>query len=105
MVLPEKAFEPTLQSTNPNRTLPFVRDLVERTGSWSHAVGAERTLADAPAFEQACAAADVPIDYAHEKSAFICWSAVAEAAERGELTALDRVVLVVSGSAPLSDVG
>ncbi len=105
MVPPEKAFEPTLQSTNPNRTLPFVRDLVERTGSWSHAVGAERTLADAPAFEQACAAADVPIDYAHEKSAFICWSAVAEAAERGELTALDRVVLVVSGSAPLSDVG
>lgn len=105
MVPPEQAFEPTLQSTNPNRTLPFVRDLVERSGSWFHAVGPERVLADAPAFERACAAADVPIDYAHEKSAFICWSGVAEAAERGELTASDKIVLVVSGSAPLSNFG
>lgn len=105
MVPPEKAFEPTLQSTNPNRTLPLVRDLVERTGSWFRAVSAERTLADALAFERACAAADVPIDYEHERSAFICWSAVAEAAELGELTASDRVVIVVSGSAPLPPAG
>lgn len=105
MVPPEKAFEPTLQSTNPNRTLPLIRDLVQRTGSWFHAVGPERTLADAPAFERACAAGDIPIDYEHEKSAFICWAAVAAAAERGEFTASDRVVLVVSGSAPISGAG
>jgi threonine synthase len=97
MVPPEKAFEPTLQSTNPNRTLPLIRALVERTGSWFHVADPDQTLAYAPAFERACSAASVPVDYAHEKSAFICWSAVAEAAKRGELTASDRVVLVVSG--------
>jgi hypothetical protein len=100
MVLPEQAFEPTLQSTNPNRTLPLVRRLLEDTGSRIDAVSPERVAAEADTFADFCAAAGVPIDYSTEKSAFICWAGLMEAARSGELSPNERVTMIVSGSAP-----
>ncbi|GAA2909482.1 hypothetical protein Acy02nite_89050 [Actinoplanes cyaneus] len=100
MVAPEQAFEPTLQSTNPNRTLPLMRDLVTRTGSRIDPVGASRVEGEAALFAEVCEQAGIPLDYRNEKSAFICWAGLRQAAAEGRLAAHDRVVMVVSGSAP-----
>ncbi|MDT8912416.1 pyridoxal-phosphate dependent enzyme [Amycolatopsis sp. PS_44_ISF1] len=100
MVAPEDAFEPTLQSTNPNRTLPLVRRLVAETGACIDPVEPSRVEAEAPALIDACAELGIPLAYELEKSAFICWGGLRQAAESGRLSADDRVVMIVSGSRP-----
>ncbi|MFD0883140.1 pyridoxal-phosphate dependent enzyme [Streptosporangium algeriense] len=100
MVPPERAFEPTLQSTNPNRTLPLVRQLMAETGSQIDPVDPSRVEAEAPLFADVCAELDIPLEYATEKSAFICWGGLRQAAESGRLAPHDRIVMVVSGSTP-----
>ncbi|WP_329213991.1 pyridoxal-phosphate dependent enzyme [Streptomyces sp. NBC_00683] len=100
MVPPEIAFEPTLQSTNPNRTLPLVRQLVTKTGSRVAAVSSGAVEAEAGLLSEACEELDIPLDYATEKSAYICWAGLRQAALSGGLAASDRIVMIVSGSAP-----
>jgi hypothetical protein len=100
MVPPEKAFEPTLQSTNPNRTLPLVRQLVAETGARIDSVDPSRVEAEAPSLIDACAELDIPLEYETEKSAFICWGGLRQAAASGRLAPNDRIVMVVSGSTP-----
>ncbi len=101
MVAPEVAFEPTLLSANPNRTLPLVRQLLAETGSRIDAVSPARVAAEADLLTEVCADLDIPIDYAREKSAHICWAGLRQAAADGTLAAHDRIVMIVSGSAPL----
>lgn len=101
MVPPEKAFEPTLQSTNPNRTLPLVRQLVAETGAHVDPVEPSRVEAEAPLLIDACAELGIPLAYETEKSAFICWGGLRQAAQAGQLAPDDRIVMVVSGSTPL----
>ncbi|MEO3755215.1 pyridoxal-phosphate dependent enzyme [Streptomyces sp. B6B3] len=100
MVPPERAFEPTLQSTNPNRTLPLMRRFLARTGSRIDAVTPDRVERSAATFTDGCAEAGVPLDYALEKSAHICWAGLVEAAREGLLSPHERLTIVVSGSAP-----
>ncbi|USX53520.1 pyridoxal-phosphate dependent enzyme [Lentzea sp. HUAS12] len=100
MVPPEQAFEPTLQSTNPNRTLPLVRQLVAETGARIDSVEPSRVEAEASLLIDECAELDIPLEYEKEKSAFICWGGLRQAAEAGHLSPSDRVVMVVSGSRP-----
>jgi hypothetical protein len=100
MVAPEVAFEPTLQSTNPNRTLPLVRHLVAETGSRIDAVSPDWVEAEAGVLTDACVEMDIPLEYSTEKSAYICWAGLRQAAARGMLAADDRIVMVVSGSGP-----
>ncbi|MGW4378914.1 pyridoxal-phosphate dependent enzyme [Kitasatospora sp. NPDC004531] len=102
MVPPEKAFEPTLQSTNPNRTLPLVRELVAETGAQIDSVDPARVEAEAQLLIDACAELDIPVDYESEKSAFICWGGLRQAADAGKFAPTDRIVMIVSGSAPHS---
>ncbi|MEV0461139.1 threonine synthase [Catellatospora methionotrophica] len=100
MVAPEHAFEPTLQSTNPNRTLPLMRRLLEQTGSRIDPVPDARVEAEAHLLAQVCDELGAPLEYATEKSAFICWAGLRQAAEQGELSQHDDVVMILSGSAP-----
>lgn len=100
MVPPEQAFEPTLQSTNPNRTLPLVRRLLAETGSRIDAVTPDRVEHEAGMFLEACAEAGIPLDYSMEKSAFICWAGLVGAAKKGLLSPGERITMIVSGSAP-----
>jgi hypothetical protein len=100
MVAPERAFEPTLQSTNPNRTLPLVRQLVAETGARIDSVDPSRVEKEAQLLIDACAELDIPLAYETEKSAFICWGGLQQAAEAGHLSPDDRIVMIVSGSRP-----
>jgi hypothetical protein len=100
MTPPEVAFEPTLQSTNPNRTLPLIRRLIEETGSRIDAVPADRVAEEAGTFHDACAELGIALEYSTEKSAFICWAGLVMAARSGELRPDDQVTMVVSGSRP-----
>jgi threonine synthase len=97
---PIDAFEPTLQSTNPSKNLPRVRDLVHRTHSSLVAVSPAEVMDSAQYFLDACVDEGVPLDLALEKSAFICWSGVVSAARSGTLRSDDCLVIVVSGSGP-----
>jgi threonine synthase len=99
LIAPERAFEPTLQSTNPNRTLPLVRQLLRESGSRIDAVNPNSVVDEAETFEAACAELGVPLEYSTEKSAFICWAGLRLAARNGELRPDGRVVMIVSGSA------
>ncbi|MGY5060717.1 pyridoxal-phosphate dependent enzyme [Streptomyces sp. 900105755] len=100
MIPPERAFEPTLQSTNPNRTLPLVRRLLAETGSRIHAVGRTAVEDTAALFTRECANLGVPVDYEMEKSAYICWTGLVKQARGGSLRPDERVTMIVSGSAP-----
>jgi hypothetical protein len=100
MVAPEQAFEPTLQSTNPNRTLPLVQRLIQETGSRIDSVSPELVESAADMFAAACGDLGIPIEYSQEKSAFICWAGLVGAAKAGELGRGERVTMIVSGSAP-----
>ena len=97
---PERAFEPTLQSTNPNKTLPLVRQLVADTRSRIDAVSPERVEEEAQLLIEACTESNIPLDYASEKSAFICWAGLRQAATSGRLLPSEQIVMIVSGSAP-----
>jgi hypothetical protein len=57
--------------------------------------------AEAPLLIDACAELDIPLAYETEKSAFICWGGLRQAAQAGQLAPDDRIVMVVSGSTPL----
>ncbi|WP_193318051.1 MULTISPECIES: pyridoxal-phosphate dependent enzyme [Streptomyces] len=100
MIAPEDAFEPTLQSTNPTRTLPLMRSHLAATGSRIDPVTPEEVERNAEVFLERCAELGVPLDYTLEKSAFICWAGLVGAAGRGELRPDERLTVVVSGSAP-----
>lgn len=100
MLPPERAFEPTLQSTNPNKTLGMIRGLMGATGSTIDSVSPAAVAEEAEAFTEVCAKLDVPLDYTTEKSAYICWAGLRQAARTGALRPSDKVVMIVSGSAP-----
>jgi len=100
MVPPEQAFEPTLQSTNPNKTLPLVRELLARTRSRIDAVEPDLVEVHRDVFTAVCAEAGIPLDYGMEKSAYICWAGLAGAARAGRLAPTERITIIVSGSAP-----
>jgi hypothetical protein len=97
MAPPEVAFEPTLQSTNPTRTLPLVRELLAATGSRIDPVPTDQVEDEAETFVAVCAELGVPLDFTAEKSAFICWAGLVRAAAAGELGRRERIVMVVSG--------
>lgn len=104
MIGPERAFEPTLQSTNPNKTLGLVRALLAATGSRVDSVSVPDVEREARTLAAVCADAGIPLDYRTEKSAFICWAGLIEAARAGELSSSERIAIVVSGSGPLTPV-
>lgn len=102
MADPSTAYEPTLQSTNPNRTLPLVKDLVASTSSRIDAVTPSQVDDSAAAFVAACAELGIPLDTELERSALICWAGLQAAASAGELDPDAVVTMIVSGSAPLA---
>lgn len=98
--LPERPFEPTLQSTNPLATLPELRRCLPG-GSTITPVPTDEVDAAADLVTSILGENGIRIDYAREKSAVISIAGVL--ASRWAST--DRIAIVVSGSAPFTAPG
>jgi threonine synthase len=102
--LPINPFEPTLQSTNPLSTFAHVRNLVQKTNSSIDSVDPQCVINHRSLLEEACSKRGIPISFADEKSSFISWAGLVNKADDGRLSAEERIVMLVTGSAPRPDV-
>ncbi|WP_298796521.1 pyridoxal-phosphate dependent enzyme [Pseudonocardia sp. 73-21] len=93
--LPELPFEPTLQSANPNTTLPHLRRNLPR-GTRIGSVSESLVAKHYPTAHRAFLEADIPVSYEREKSAYIALAGLLEA----RLEPTSNVAVIVTGSRP-----
>jgi len=97
LLISEKPFENTLQSTNPLKTYELVKECINKSNGIITSVNAKEVKEFKYIFEDALTKNNIICDYNNEKSPYICFSGLVKLAREKKICKTDIIYFILTG--------